>query len=550
MKLEDIKISMVSYKLDLQKSYFPAVKSGEIWDRSVGEELRLASFDSSLKTALVEVNESGKISRKWNFQELYNDAIILAKHLLIKHKKGDRIAVWSSNKPEWVLLEYGVALAGLVLVTVNPSYQVDELKYVLSQSESSELFLCRSFRGNPMWRIANEVCNSIGGEIEMTDIEDVTKIVLKGDIKGELPEVQSDDPFQIQYTSGTTGFPKGAMLHHKGLLNNAKFYQERMEAKNGDKFLNSMPLFHCAGSGMATLGCLTHRSEHYLMSIFDPIVVGKVIEKEKITQWGGVPTMFVQTLKAQNNKFRDFSSLKSVSSGGSNVPPALAKEIKSKFNIDVQIVYGQTEASPVITLAWPNDQADQLKDTVGQPLPNIEVSINSTDNGKILPIGEVGEICCRGYNIMLGYFNNNSETEKTISNSGWLRTGDLGYMDRNGYIRVTGRTQEMIIRGGENIYPKEIENCILENNAISEVAVIGVPDEIFGEVIACFLKFNGSYKLGEDELKKFIRVKLSAQKTPKYWINIEEWPLTASGKIQKFVLREKFLNGEYERGKV
>ena len=198
MKLKDIKISMVSYKLDLQKSYFPAVKSGEVWDRSVGKELRLASFDSSLKIALVEVNESGKISRKWNFQELYNDAIIVAKHLLIKHKKGDRIAVWSSNKPEWVLLEYGVALAGLVLVTVNPSYQADELKYVLSQSESSELFLCRSFRGNPMWRIANEVCNSIGVEIEMTDIEDITKIVLKGDIKGELPEVQSDDP--VSYT--------------------------------------------------------------------------------------------------------------------------------------------------------------------------------------------------------------------------------------------------------------------------------------------------------------------------------------------------------------
>ena len=302
--------------------------------------------------ALVEIKEEGSISRKWNYQDLYDASLSIAKILSSKYNKGDRIAVWSSNNPEWVLLEFAAALAGLILVTVNPSYQAPELEYILKQSQCKTIFLCKSFRTNPMWDIAYSVCKSFNSKIELINIKDIQNLST-GDLEQEnLPKVLPKDPFQIQYTSGTTGLPKGALLTHKGLLNNARFCQDRAGMKLGDKFLNTMPLFHCASSGMATLGCLTQGAINYLMPNFDPKLVGKIIDEEKIDYWGGVPTMFIETMNSEKNSGRDFSSLKGCTSGGANVAPALIKEVRSKLGVELQIVYGQTEASPLISMAW------------------------------------------------------------------------------------------------------------------------------------------------------------------------------------------------------
>ena len=538
------------YKVKLQKSYFPSVKDVELWRHAVGDQLRCASLKNPNNIALVEIKEDGSISRKWSYKDLYNASLSIAKILSSKYNKGDRIAVWSSNNPEWVLLEFAAALAGLVLVTVNPSYQAPELEYILKQSQCKTIFLCKSFRTNPMWDIAYSVCKSLNSQIELINIKDIQNLSTDDLEQENLPKVLPQDPFQIQYTSGTTGLPKGALLTHKGLLNNARFCQERTGMKLGDKFLNTMPLFHCASSGMATLGCLTHGAIHYLMPSFDPLLVGKIIDEEKIDYWGGVPTMFVETMRSRENSTRDFSSLKGCTSGGATVAPALIKEVKFRLGVDLQVVYGQTEASPLISMAWRSDPADEFNETVGQPLPHTEVTILDLDNDEICDVRVIGEICCRGYNVMSMYFNDTSATSDAITEKGWLRTGDLGFMDECGYLSITGRTKEMIIRGGENIYPKEIENHMLKNSLISEVAVVGVPDKILGEIVVCFLKFDGSSILTADQLKNFVRKNLSPQKTPKHWIKISDWPLTGSGKIKKFVLKEKYMRGDFEKEKL
>ena len=260
--------------------------------------------------------------------------------------------------------------------------------------------------------------------------------------------------------------------------------------------------------------------------------------------------MFVETMRSRENSTRDFSSLKGCTSGGATVAPALIKEVKFRLGVDLQVVYGQTEASPLISMAWRSDPADEFNETVGQPLPHTEVAILDLDNDEICDVRVIGEICCRGYNVMSMYFNDTSATSDAITEKGWLRTGDLGFMDECGYLSITGRTKEMIIRGGENIYPKEIENHMLKNSLISEVAVVGVPDRILGEIVVCFLKFDGISILTADQLKNFVRKNLSPQKTPKHWIKISDWPLTGSGKIKKFVLKEKYMRGDFEKEKL
>jgi fatty-acyl-CoA synthase len=306
-----------------------------------------------------------------------------------------------------------------------------------------------------------------------------------------------------------------------------------------------MPLFHTAGCAILVLGSISVGATMLLAPAFDPAMIVAVVERERPSFLLGVPTMLVALIDEAARSGRDVSSVERIMSGGAMVAPELVKKAQAVFGSVVQIVYGQTETSPGITLAWHDDSIEDLSQTIGQPLPHMDVAILQPQTNEILPIGEQGEICTRGYHVMTGYNDDPEATAKTIDQDDWLHTGDLGRMDERGYLTITGRVKEMIIRGGENLFPAEIENAMLEHDDIGEVAVVGVPDAVYGEQVACFMRASGTRRPGPRELKAFVRERLSPQKTPHYWIWVEEWPLTGSGKIQKFVLAQQFEQGEH-----
>jgi fatty-acyl-CoA synthase len=435
-------------------------------------------------------------------------------------------------------------MAGLVLVTVNPSYQKRELKYVLEQSRSEAVYTVAKFRGSPLQAIADEVCAGIPAIRHRILLPDHAAL-FDGEGDGSLPEVRPGDVTQIQYTSGTTGFPKGALLHHHGLVQNARDVMARCGLVAGDTFLHIMPLFHTTGCAINVLGVIGAGATMLLAPMFDPATIVRVIERERPDVLLGVPTMLVALCDEAGRSGLQGSSLRRIMSGGAMVAPELIARVRAAFGPTVQIVYGQTECSPVITMVWEDDALDDLTGTIGQPLPNMDVAILDTKTSAVLPVGEQGEICTRGYHVMTGYNDNPEATAKAIDKDGWLHTGDLGRMDGRGYVTITGRVKEMIIRGGENLFPAEIENAMLEHPDVGEVAVVGVPCPTYGEQVACFMRASGGRRPEPAELKAFIRERLSPQKTPKHWIWVDQWPLTGSGKIQKFKLAEQFVAGEH-----
>lgn len=443
------------------------------------------------------------------------------------------------------MLEYACGLAGLTLVTVNPAYQSRELRYVLEQSGSEAIYYVTQFRGNPMRDIADAVCDEIPAikhRILLTD----SAALYAGEREGELRDPKPTDPAQIQYTSGTTGSPRGVVLHHQGLVQNGYDHMVRNRVGPGDVFVHHLPMFHTAGCGLLGLGGLAVGATMLLAPMFDPDVIVKVMERERAAFVAGVPTMLLALITAAERAGADLSSIKAISSGGAMVAPELCRKAKAVMNASVQIIYGQTEMSPAICQAWFDDSEADQTETIGQPLPHTEVSIRDPKTNVVTQLGVQGEICCRGYQVMLGYNDDQEATAETIDSDGWLHTGDLGTMDARGYVKITGRVKDMIIRGGENLFPAEIENAMLEHAAIADAAVIGVPDEKWGEQVACFMRASGAARPDGDALKAFIRERLSPQKTPAFWIWVEEWPLTGSGKIQKFKLREAFEAGEFE----
>ena len=533
------------YRVSLTESCFPAVRDEAVEKIAIGDLLRRRAEAHADTIALKEVGYDGAIGRTWTYAELLSDAERLARALASRHPPGARIAVYANNLPEWVLLEFGSAMAGLVLVTVNPAYQKRELKYVLEQSRSEAIYYVEEFRGSPMKAIADEACAelpAIKHRILLTD----HAALFEGEDRGQLPQVAPGDVTQIQYTSGTTGFPKGALLHHHGLVQNARDVMARFELGAGDVFLHMMPLFHTTGCAMIVLGSIGAGATMLLTPVFDPAMIVKVIERERPGFLLGVPTMLVALVDEAVRSGRDVSSFRRIMSGGAMVAPELVNRVKAAFGPTVEILYGQTETSPVITMVWKDDALADLTGTIGQPLPNIDVAILDPATGAVLPIGEQGEICTRGYHVMTGYNDNPEATAKAIDADGWLHTGDLGRMDERGYVRITGRVKDMIIRGGENLFPAEIENAMLEHDDVAEVAVVGVPCPTYGEQVACFMRASGGRRPEPAELKAFIRERLSPQKTPKHWIWVDQWPMTGSGKIQKFKLAEQFAAGEHD----
>lgn len=533
------------YNVSLTESYFPAQTDDEVYDHVVGGLLRQAVERNPDAPALQGADMDGTLGRVWTYKELLEDAEKQARSLLTRFKPGERVTVWAPNIPEWVILEYGAAIAGITLVTANPAYQPAELHYVIEQSESVGLFIINEYRGNPMGRIAAEVKEKIPSLRELVDMEDTSAFFAGSETQTEFPDVKPDDAAQIQYTSGTTGFPKGALLHHRGITNNARMAYKRLGAREGDIILNYMPMFHTAGCAVLTLGAVQFNAKMIIAKLFSPPHMLDIIESERVDLMLGVPTMLIGLIEAQAANPKDTSSIRIACSGGSMVPPELVRQIRRTFDCDFETVYGQTEVSPILTQTRETDSIDDLCNSVGQALPQIELSIRSTDFNKVCGIDEVGEICARGYCNMLGYNNNPKATEETIDKEGWLHTGDLGTMDARGYVKVTGRVKEMIIRGGENLFPAEIENVLQEHPSVAEVAVVGVPDHKWGEIVACFIRVSSGHELDESTLIAHCRKSLSAQKTPAHWIEVNEWPLTGSGKIRKFMLRQKFVDGFY-----
>lgn len=532
------------YRVSLTQSLFPAVRDRAVETITIGDLLRDRAQAHPGTIALKQFGYDGAIGRTWTYAELRADAERLGRALASRHAPGARIAVYANNVPEWVLLEFGSAMAGTTLVTVNPAYQKRELKYVLEQSRSEAIYYVEEFRGSAMKAIADEVCAEIPA-IEQRILLTDHAALFDGEDRGTLPEVAPGDVTQIQYTSGTTGFPKGALLHHHGLVQNARDVMARFGLGAGDVFMHMMPLFHTTGCAVLVLGIIDAGATMLLPPMFDPAMIVKVIERERPGHLLGVPTMLVALVDEAVRSGRDVSSFRRIMSGGAMVAPELINRVKAAFGPTVEIVYGQTECSPVITMVWQDDALADVTGTIGQPLPNMDVAILDPKTGAVLPIGEQGEICTRGYHVMTGYNDNPEATAKAIDADGWLHTGDLGRMDSRGYVSITGRVKEMIIRGGENLFPAEIENAMLEHPDVGEVAVVGVPCPTYGEQVACFMRASGGRRPDGAELKAFIRERLSPQKTPKHWIWVDQWPMTGSGKIQKFKLAEQFAAGEH-----
>jgi fatty-acyl-CoA synthase len=515
-------------------------------DITVGDLLKEAADSVPGRVGLIEGIVDVDARRQWTYREFYDDALRVARALSLRFEKGERVAVWAHNIPEWVLLEFGCALAGVVLVTVNPAYRSHEVEYVLKQSRAAGLFVVPDFRGNPMLAVAEQVQPECPDLREIISFDDWASFLDSGDsFEGDLPVVEPTDSMMIQYTSGTTGFPKGADLSHRGLANNADHVIERMGVSDGAVFITTMPLFHTGGSVLCVLGSVAKRTTQVLVPAFEPGLVLELFDSLHGNAMVGVPTMLVALLEHPNFATTDMSSLKTICSGGSLVPEALVRRFEADLGAPFTIVFGQTECSPVASMTQTVDTIEDKSGTVGPPMPGVEIKIVDVENGETLPIGSIGEYCTRGYHVMREYFEMPVQTAEAIDDDGWLHTGDLCAMDDRGYCTVEGRLKDMIIRGGENIYPRELEELLFSHPAVGEVAIVGLPDDRMGETVGAFIRPAPGTEVDKNELFGYLRENLAPHKTPKQWFAVEQFPLTGSGKIQKFRLREMWERGEW-----
>ncbi|MBU8682101.1 AMP-binding protein [Bacillus haynesii] len=483
--------------------------------------------------------------------------------------KGEHVAIWASNTLEWLTAQFASAKTGAVLVTVNTNYQLSELEYVLKQSDATTLILMESYRGTSyidiLYKLIPELKESEPGKLASERLPFLKNIILMGDkrhpgmylwddllkLSGSVSEkaldrrmerLEEHDVINMQYTSGTTGFPKGVMLTHSNLANNAANIAECMNLSKKDRMCIPVPFFHCFGCVLGNLACVTAGATMVPVQEFSPKEVLSAVETEKCTALHGVPTMFIAELNDQDFASYDLSSLRTGIMAGSNCPIEVMKKVIDNMGMsEITIAYGQTEASPVITQTRANDSLKRRVETVGRALPNVEVKITEPGTNQEVARGVQGELCTRGYHVMKGYYKNPEATAAVIDEEGFLHTGDLAIMDEEGYCRITGRLKDMIIRGGENIYPREIEEFLYKHPNILDVQIVGVPDETFGEEVSAWIKLKSGVSMTAEELKAYCKGKIARYKIPRYIAFVEEFPMTASGKVQKFKLREQAL---------
>lgn len=503
--------------------------------------------------------------RTW--KELNDEADLIARGMMsLGVKKGDHVAIWATNTPEWILTLFAAAKIGAVLVTVNTNFKIFELEYLLRQSDTKLLVMIGGFKNNDYVATVNELLPELkttSGEIESEHLPFLKRVVFAGketpegmlnfeDLKilgGDFPveiyeenkkTLNTHDVVNMQYTSGTTGFPKGVMLTHYNILNNGKTIGDGMKFTKNDKLCITVPFFHCFGLVLAMMACITHGTTMVPVERYSPVPVMNAISVEKCTAVHGVPTMFIAMLEhAQFNNF-DFSSLRTGIMAGSPCPIEVMKKVIDKMNMrEIVIVFGQTEASPGCTMTTTSDSIDKRVNTVGRAFPGVECKIIDPESGEELSVNTPGEFCARGYNIMKGYYKMPEATAQAIDKDGWLHTGDLCTVDEDGYYKVVGRIKDMIIRGGENIYPKEIEECLYTCDKVSDVQVIGVPSEAYGEeVMACVILKEGE-EMTEEEVKEFVGARMAKHKVPRYVRFVGSFPTNAAGKIQKYKMREE-----------
>ncbi|CAM4006057.1 AMP-binding protein [Mesobacillus thioparans] len=482
-------------------------------------------------------------------------------------KKGEHIAAWSSNTPEWVVSQFATGKMGAVLVTVNTNYRTAELEYLLRQSDSTTIILMEQFKDasyiDMVYEIVPELKMSEPGKLESSklpflknvivmgekrfpgtfrwqDILDMADGVSEDELDKRMVTLKQSEVINMQYTSGTTGFPKGVMLTHSNIVNNAYNVASAMKLTDEDRLCIPVPFFHCFGCVMGTLACATVGATMVPVQEFSPKAVLETVEKEKCTALHGVPTMFIAELNDPEFEKYDLSSLRTGIMAGSNCPIEVMKAVNEKMGAsEITIAYGQTESSPVITQTRTNDPLELRVETVGKALPEVEVKIVKPGTMEEVPRGVQGELCTRGYHVMDGYYKNPDATREAIDEQGWLHTGDLAVMDENGYCRVTGRLKDMIIRGGENIYPREIEEFLYSHPKVLDVQVVGIPDSVYGEEVMAWIIMKEGETATADEIKEYCKGKISKHKIPRYIEFTESYPMTASGKIQKFKLREQ-----------
>ena len=506
---------------------------------------------------------------RYTYRELQAQVNLCARGLMATGlKKGVRIGIWSPNNAEWVIIQLATSQIGAILVNINPAYRLHELEYVLNQSGCTAVVIAPEFKTSNytqmMYDLAPELQDSEPGQLKSEKLPDL-KIVIRLNNESqagmwnwkdlmdmsdqvsekELADCQSqlefDDPINIQYTSGTTGFPKGATLSHHNILNNGYFSGEIMQFTHKDRLVIPVPLYHCFGMVLGNLACISHGAAMLFASpSFEADAVLAMIEEEKATAVHGVPTMFIAELEHPDFNNYDLSSLRTGLMAGSPCPVEVMKQVNIDMHMhEVEIAYGMTETSPVSFQTRADAPLDKRVSTVGQVHPHVEVKIIDPDTGQVVPIEVKGELCTRGYCVMLGYWNDEEKTRDAIDKAGWMHTGDLAVMDEEGYVSIVGRIKDMVIRGGENVYPREIEEFLYTHPKISDVQVIGVPDPKYGEEIMAWVKLKESETATDEELRQFCRDKIAHFKIPRYFKFVDSYPMTVTGKIQKFVMREQ-----------
>ncbi len=482
-------------------------------------------------------------------------------------QKGERVGIWAPNCAEWTIVQFATSKIGAILVNINPSYRVHEVQYALKQSGCAYVVIAPEFKTSnytemiytlaPELRDAPDTLQAAAlpelkkvvrmgnepspGMLTWNDLLAMSEQVSAAQLAERQREQEFDDPINIQYTSGTTGYPKGATLSHHNILNNGYFVAEMMQFTERDRLIIPVPLYHCFGMVMGNLGCITHGATMiYPSGGFEPKAVLDAVQEEKATALYGVPTMFIAELNHEDFGNYDFSSLRTGVMAGSPCPVEVMKKVQSLMNMrDVEICYGMTETSPVSFQTRIGTPLEKQVGTVGQIHPHVEVKIIDPASGQVVPIGTTGELCTRGYSVMLGYWDNQEATDGAIDVARWMHTGDLAVMDDEGYVNIVGRIKDMIIRGGENVYPREIEEFLYTHPKIQDVQVIGVPDERYGEAIMAWVKLKTGETTTEEEIRAFCRDQIAHFKVPRYVKFTDAFPMTVTGKIQKYLMRQQ-----------
>jgi fatty-acyl-CoA synthase len=528
-----------------QLSYSHGTSSTPLLGETIGDNLRRIAGQFGDSEIVVDV-PSG---RRWTYRQFDADTDALARGLLAAGIKArDRVGIWSPNCAEWVLLQFATAKIGAILVNINPAYRSHELEFVLRQSGVRLLVSAESFKTSDYRAMVGEVGGSLDsleqviflGTPEWDELFATGQSVGGDALEAREAELAFDDPINIQYTSGTTGFPKGATLSHHNILNNGFFIGEACRYTERDRVCIPVPFYHCFGMVLGNLAAVTHGACIVIPAPgFDPAATLRATADERCTSLYGVPTMFIAELALPDFGDYDLTSLRTGIMAGSPCPVEVMKRVVSEMHMaEVTIAYGMTETSPVSAQTTADDDMERRVSTVGRVHPHVEVKIINPDNGLVLPRGEPGEMCTRGYSVMLGYWNEPEKTAEAIDAGRWMHTGDLAVIDTAGYLNIVGRIKDMVIRGGENVYPREVEEFLYTHPEIEDVQVVGVPDEKYGEELCAWVKLRPGSGLAEEDVRAFCVGKIAHYKVPRYVRFTQEFPMTVTGKVQKFKMRE------------